>query len=186
MKFHSRLSSPEQAQLRRQFIQSISPDIDPEIMQLMEGVRQVAHALAQIGETSLEASGLSYAQYRVLLSLSMSEAIQGRDELNPSEISEIQGTSRNTISALIRSLEENGLVERRLDQQDRRRFNISLTEAGQDLLKQHARQHFEMIGNCFTSLDETERDNLRLIMLKLDQHIQVERDRILRKSSSHR
>jgi DNA-binding MarR family transcriptional regulator len=116
----------------------------------------------------------------------MSEAIQGRDELNPSEISEIQGTSRNTISALIRSLEENGLVERRLDQQDRRRFNISLTEAGQDLLKQHARQHFEMIGNCFTSLDETERDNLRLIMLKLDQHIQVERDRILRKSSSHR
>ncbi len=117
-------NDPERRRRWQRLVQTLNPKIDPTVMRLMDEMRLVAHALRLIGEDSLEASGLTYAQFRVLMALFVAAEIEGRDELNPSEISQRQGTSRNTISTLIRSLEEDGCIERRLDQADRRRVNI--------------------------------------------------------------
>ena len=81
--------------------------------------------------------------------LFFAEQMGGRGELNPSEISSRQGVSRNTTSSLIRNLEDEGLSERRLDPDDRRRFNISLTEDGRSLVTEYARQHLATIGQQF-------------------------------------
>ena len=90
-----------------------------------------------------------------------------RSELNPSEISSRQGVSRNTMSAFIRSLEEEGMVERRLDPQDRRRFNISLTETGRDVVKQHMRTHLKSVDERFSALDDDEQLLLLTLLRKL-------------------
>ncbi|MCZ7669864.1 MAG: MarR family winged helix-turn-helix transcriptional regulator [Chloroflexi bacterium] len=100
--------------------------------------------------------------------LLFAEQIGGRQDLNPSEISERQGTSRNTVSALIRNLEEEGLVERSLDPDDRRKFNIRLTENGRSLVTNHARQHFQTIGHCFTILSSDEQTTLSQLLNKLN------------------
>ncbi|NIS39166.1 MarR family transcriptional regulator, partial [Candidatus Saccharibacteria bacterium] len=101
----------------------------------MDSMRHVAHGLRQVGENSLAAADMSYARYRLLLGLFFSAEIEGREGLNPSEISERQGTSRNTISSLIRDLEDEGLIERLLDQDDRRKFIIRLTPSGRDVIQ---------------------------------------------------
>jgi DNA-binding MarR family transcriptional regulator len=144
----------------------------------MDEMRRVSHNLYQIGESSLAASGLSYAQYRILMSLFFCERMEGRDELNPSEISERQGTSRNTVSALIRNLEDEGLVERDLDKEDRRKFNIRLTEAGRALVSEHASKHMRIIAGCFSTLNGDEQEALSQILNKLGENIHAARHRL--------
>jgi DNA-binding MarR family transcriptional regulator len=77
----------------------------------MDQFRQVSHSILRIGEISLADAGLSFTKYRILISLMISEEIEERSDLNPSEISFRQGTSRNTISSLIRDLENEELIE---------------------------------------------------------------------------
>lgn len=153
------------------FVQRLNPDIEPRAVRLMDEMRMVSHTIYLIGESSLQNTGLSFAQYRVLLSLLFSEEIEGRPELNPSEISERQGTSRNTISGLIRTLEDEGLIERRLDQNDRRKFNIRLSAAGRDLVQRHAHRHMSTIGGCFSSLTSEEQSTLSRLLKKLSLNI---------------
>lgn len=152
-----------------ELINALNPDVDPGSVRLMDEVRQTAHSLRIIGKNSLAAAGLSYAKYRLLMILMVSEKFDGQAELNPSEISERQGTSRNTISALIRDLEDDGLIERQLDQQDRRKFNIRLTDAGREKVRGHAGEHFMAIADCFKVLDKGEMETLSTLMAKLRQ-----------------
>ena len=141
-------------------MQELNSDVDPRTVRLVEHMRLVSHSLYQLGEQSLEAAGLSYARFRLLLSLLMSEELDGRLELNPSEISDRQGISRNTVSTLIRDLEAEGLIERRLDPHDRRRFNIRLTDNGRNLVREHAASHLRMIASCFAALSMEDQQEL--------------------------
>jgi DNA-binding MarR family transcriptional regulator len=159
--------SKERHEKWRTFLRSLTPEIEAQSMRLMEQMRLVGHMLGQIGETSVDAAGLSYAKYRLLLGLLFSEQAEGQPELNPSEISERQGTSRNTISALIRDLEEEGLIARTLDPDDRRRFNIRLTENGRSLVRDHASRHLHMISQCFSSLTSQEQRQLSELLSKI-------------------
>lgn len=150
-----------------QFIQSLSPDIEPQAVRLMDEMGFVSRAIYHVGAQSLDTAGLSNAQYRVLMQLFFAERMGDRGDLNPSEISHRQGVSRNSMSSLIRNLEEEGLVERRLDPEDRRRFNISLTEAGRSLVTDYARQHLTTIGGCFSVLTSDEQETLSQLLRKV-------------------
>ncbi len=159
------------------FVQSLHPNIDPKAVRLMDEMRFVSRAIHLAGEQSLDVAGLSFAQYRVLMHLFFAEHMGDRGELNPSEISERQGVSRNTMSSLIRNLEAEGLVERRLDLHDRRRFNISLTASGRELVTRHARQHLETIGQCFSALSEEEQETFFRLLSKVGSHATAVRQR---------
>ena len=133
----------------------------------MDEMGFVSRAIHHVGAQSLDMAGLSYAQYRVLMQLFFAEKMGDRRDLNPSEISHRQGVSRNTMSSLIRNLEDDGLVERRLDPEDRRRFNISLTENGRSLVTDYARQHLSTIGGCFSVLTSDEQETLSQLLRKV-------------------
>ena len=180
-------SPPPDAEKRQKwmaFVQSLSPSIDPQAVRLMDELRMVSHTMYQIGESSLAVTGLSYAQYRILLGLYFAEKMEHRTELNPSEISERQGTSRNTISALIRSLEEEGLVERHLDHNDRRKFNICLTAAGRQKVSDHASRHMDVVGRCFKALTKAEQETMSQLLAKLSQHISAAKKSIMAQTTS--
>ena len=156
-------------------LQEMQSDVDPKTVRLMDSMRQVSHALYQLGESSLASAGLTFARFRLLMALLTSEELDGRDELNPSEISVRLGISRNTVSTLIRDLENEGLIERHLDNSDRRRFNIRLTPAGQRLVRKNASHHYHIIARCFDALTSKEQENLSNILTKLDASIEASR-----------
>jgi len=153
------------------FVQSLNPDIDPQAVRLMDEMGFVSRAIYHIGEQSLDEVGLSFAQYRVLMHLFYAEQTGDQGELNPSEISSRQGVSRNTMSSFIRNLEDGGLVERRLDPHDRRRFNISLTENGRSLVTNYARQHLSTVSSCFSALTPEEQETLSQLLRKVGAHV---------------
>lgn len=162
------------------FVQSIEPDMAPQAVRLMGDWRRISHALHQIGEASLAESGLTEAQYLVLMSLYMHEQIEGRAMLNPSEISKWRGTSRNTISALIRGLEADGLIERQLDDTDRRKFNICLTGNGRARVSQYAHKQFRAVGGCFNRLSDADQETLSELLSKLNQNLEETRSQLIR------
>ena len=153
------------------FVRSLNPDLDTRAVSLMDELGYVSRSIHHVGQQSLDEAGLSFAQYKVLMHLLFAERMGDRNELNPSEISERQGVSRNTISSLIRNLEESGLVERRLDPLDRRRFYIGLTENGRTLVTGHARQHLSTIGGCFEGLTADEQETLYQLLRKVGAHV---------------
>ncbi len=160
------------------FLDSIDANVAPQAVRLMGDMRRISHSMHQISTASIANSGLTEAQYLVLMSLYMSEKIDGRSELNPSEISKWRGTSRNTISSLIRGLEDDGLVERHLDKQDRRKFNISLTEDGRTIISKYANLQFRTVGTSFNKLTQEERDTLSSLLNKLNQNLKDARSEL--------
>lgn len=155
-----------------EFIHAQHPDIDPRTFRLMDEIRRVSHLLSQIGETSVASTDLSYAQYRILMMLFFRERAGISDGLNPSEMSERSGTSRNTISSLIRTLEEAGLVGRQLDSEDRRKFNISLTDDGRRLVVDNIGRHMQIVNEIFRTLSPDE-------MIQLSEKLHRLNDRAL-------
>lgn len=156
-------------------MQSFHPNIDPQSFRLMDELGFVSRSLYFMGEQSVEDAGLSFAQYRVLMHLFFAEQMGDRGELNPSEISDRQGVSRNTMSVFIRNLEEDGFVERRLDPDDRRRFNIRLTDKGRAVVSEHTRNHLETIDDCFRTLNADEQDTLLALLQKLGAQVKAVR-----------
>ncbi len=150
------------------FTRSLFTTSDPRAARLMDQFWRVSHRMFRLGEASLNESGLSYAQYRLLLLLLFEEWLGNNDGMNPSTISDQQGKGRNTISALIRGLEDDGLVERRLDERDRRRFSIALTEAGRQRVRQHANLHMRFVGDLFAAFTPEEMETLSALLTKLN------------------
>ena len=171
-------ASAERGEKFRAFAASLCAGGDPRAARLMDEMRRVSHHLYQLGEASLASAGLSYAQYRILMVLLFHEWLGDEQGLNPSTISAEQGTSRNTISALIRSLEEAGLIERHLDAEDRRRFNIRLTEAGRIQVSEHANRHICTIADIFAALTPEEMATLSTLLQKLYDRAQVVKEEI--------
>lgn len=165
------LHDKERRQKWMAFVQNFHPNIDPQTIRLMDEMGFVARSLHHLREQSIEAAGLSFAQYGVLMHLFFAEQMGDHGELNPSEISERQGVSRNTMSSFIRNLEDEGLVERRLDPDDRRRFNISLTEDGRSLVATYMHDHLDTVEQCFSGLNAAERETLFTLLQKLGMHV---------------
>lgn len=158
------------------FVRSLNPDIDPHALRLMDNMFSVARLIHHMSESSLNEANMSLAKYRLLMHLFFAENISERGELNPSEISDRQGVSRNTISSLIRNLEDEGLLARKLDQQDRRKFNISLTDNGRSLVRHYAREHLEHVSQCFSSLNADEQETLSRLLTKIHVHVTAVRE----------
>lgn len=172
MNFEDRFSEAQRRQWSA-FMEASHPEINTQAAHLLDDFRLVSHQLYRLSETNLEESGLSYAQYGVLMNLRFCEWSGKCDGLNPSEISAKQGTSRNTISSLIRSLEENGLIERQLDMDDRRRFNIHLTDAGREKTIHQSSDHVELINQLFAVLTTEEMEIFSTLLEKLSQRARI-------------
>src|SRR5437016_6495829 len=105
-----------------QFVRTVSPRADINSVKLFGQLHRCHSLLDKIMERRLEAVGLSWSQLRLLMNLLHSEKLGQPGGLQPSELSERQDISRNTVSALLSSLEKDGLVSRQLHGEDHRKF----------------------------------------------------------------
>ena len=149
------------------FLRELCPESNPAIVDLMQKLRFVSHSLYQRLEGQSAEINLSFAQYRILLHLHFCETMENRPSLNPSEISERHRVNRNTISSLISTLEKGGYIIRQLDEADRRKFNIGLTQLGREIVRDHFRCHAQTTSKLFETLTEAELNEFGRILDKL-------------------
>jgi len=82
----------------------------------------------------------------------------------PSLLAEKTGVTRATMTGLIDSLEQSGLVVRVFDKADRRSVIIRLTEAGQAKLDVVMPDYYRRLRQCMQGLDDTKREELNHIL----------------------
>jgi DNA-binding MarR family transcriptional regulator len=84
---------------------------------------------------------MSGPRWGILFRIFAEEKIGSQGGATPTELSQLQGVSKNTMSSLIRGLEEQGLIIRTLDPIDHRLFRIQLTPKGRELVVHAATRH---------------------------------------------
>jgi DNA-binding MarR family transcriptional regulator len=104
-------------------------------------------------------NGAHHAQARVL------SIIVKRGSISQGELLEILDVRSSSLSELLRKLEDNGMVVRERNEDDRRSFVILPTDAARERFAEHKKEVENT--NIFDCLDETERQQLGVIMLKL-------------------
>jgi DNA-binding MarR family transcriptional regulator len=91
--------------------------------------------------------------------------------LQPSELSDLEGIPRNSVSAILASLEEEGFISRELHGTDRRKFVIRLTPRGRKTFKSKLGGQFQQITKCFDAFSSEERETLLKLLMRLTQSL---------------
>jgi DNA-binding MarR family transcriptional regulator len=136
---------------------------------------EIAHLIRMIGnqyetmgdqEACPGGGGLSAPRWALLMRLAAEEE-RGNHETTPTELSRSQNVTKNTISALLRGLEDQGFISRELDADDRRIFRIQLTPAGRELLRSTAPQRISQLNQFASHLSSGEQTQLIDLLGKL-------------------
>lgn len=136
-------------------------------IELFVMLQRTAH-LSMLLDTQLaDDRGLSAPRWRLLLRLLIEEELGNSAGITPTVLSRSQRVSKNTISALLRGLEAQGLIQRTLDSTDLRAFRIQLTQAGHDYLFSTAPRRIEGFNRLLSGLDPQEREQLAVLLEKL-------------------
>lgn len=136
------------------------PDVDE---MLCFSIYSAGHAFNQLYRPLLDAIGLTYPQYLVMM------ALWEEDGQQVKMLGEKLGLDSGTLSPLLKRLEQAGYVERRRDTADERQVFITLTEPGR-AMKSHAVQVMRAIGEqtgCTMGELGTLRDSLNILKKRL-------------------
>jgi DNA-binding MarR family transcriptional regulator len=164
---------PEDEKIGRflEFMREVSPEADPTSVLLFGQLLRADHRLIQAAEKQLGTAGLSWAKFRLLVDLFRHEDHGAAGGMQPSDLSEMQGICRNTVSSLIASLEKDGLISRELHRTDRRKFVIRLTPQGHRVLKSKLASQLIFVTDCFGAFSASERQNLLKLLTRLNQSL---------------
>ena len=133
-------------------------------------IRLIATGYETIFKARMKEEGLSSPRWRILLHLFMAEEM-GEPGVSPTELAQARGVSKNTISSLLRSLEEQALVTRAVSPTDRRSFIIQLTDKGRELVRTRSPQHLRFLNELAGDLTPEEREQLIALLRKLYQSL---------------
>lgn len=140
---------------------------DLENFRLFRKMKEHVRLMTQLTGINTEEGHLTAARMRLLTRLAIDNQ-HGGDGLSPSELSRFLEVSRNTVSALLNRLEDQGLVERHVHTADKRQFRIRLTPAGQSIFEAHAPDFAAFLKHIYSPLTPDERRALYRLMDKLN------------------
>jgi DNA-binding MarR family transcriptional regulator len=136
-------------------------------LELFRRLKAVSHLLGHLAGEYRKDVKLSHARMRLLMRLAVSDRMGDSQGLLPSELSRFLGVSRNTVSALLNGLEEQGLIERHLHPTDHRQFLICITPGGHDLVCARAPEFGAFVASMLEVLSPEERATLLALLDKL-------------------
>ena len=82
---------------------------------------------------------------------------------NPTKISQIMNSTKGRISAILKSLEKKGYIEREIDKENRRNIIVTLTDSGREYITKELQECYRSISHVFEELGE--KDSKKFIEL---------------------
>jgi homoprotocatechuate degradation regulator HpaR len=112
----------------------------------------------------LQQSGISEQQWRIL------RVVDEAGEMEQTAIAQAACLQLPSLTRILRSMENDGLVARKTDETDRRRTLVSVTPAGKALIARHRERN----ANIFSTVEaEFGREKLDLLLDLLDELQQI-------------
>ena len=148
-------------------IRALAGDVDATGVELRSAIRMLANQYDAIEDEALRQNDLSGPRWTLLLRLVGEEELRGKTDVSPTYLSRCLRVSKNTVSSLLNGLEEQGLVERVLDSEDKRSFHIHLTPTGRAAVRQTAPEHIAFLNRVVSGLSPEERKQLADLLTKV-------------------
>ncbi|MEE9869299.1 MAG: MarR family transcriptional regulator [Delftia lacustris] len=127
----------------------------------------LADDVEQRANASLQAFGLSESKLDVLMIFGLAErGLLGDTVVTPSYIASYVGVTRSSVTGLLDWLEKRSLLARSLSQEDRRSFDLALTDQGREVLARALPAFWRMCESLVDYLDEGERASLQSLLFK--------------------
>jgi DNA-binding MarR family transcriptional regulator len=136
--------------------------IDRQSMELVLLLHRVTNTVVyDIESTVHRPGGWSWSAFRAVFTLWVS------GPLEPSRLAELSGMSRQAVSALVKTLESEGLIARRAAPNDARSIVLTLTPAGDARLRTVFVGHNQREADWAAALEPDERDTIIRLLGKL-------------------
>jgi DNA-binding MarR family transcriptional regulator len=135
------------------------PDVDPDTIRVARGISITHLLLMATADEFVRQAGLSWSKLFVLLWLRAAQEAAGTG-LAPSALSDYLNVTRNTVSALLSGLERQGYISRELNADDKRRFVMRLTPAGDTAVQACAAPLFAHLDTILGQMRPAERQAL--------------------------
>ncbi|MFG1667908.1 MarR family winged helix-turn-helix transcriptional regulator [Streptomyces sp. Y7] len=141
------------------------PGVDPLAMRLVLTLHRAANMLVYDLESTVHRPrGWSWPGFRVLFAIWLAGPVEAK------KVAELSGMSRAAVSALVATLEKDGLVSKERAPYDGRAVQLRLTDAGREAITSAFRAHNEREQEWAGSLSEDELHTLIALLGKLTTH----------------
>ncbi len=141
------------------------PDADPAAVLTFLKLLRVSSDLSMALDNFLDGYGLLQGRWWVLILLMREQNLTS----TPSELAEKAGVSRATMTGLIDGLQREGLVQRLEDGEDRRKYTIKLTSAGQAKLDAVMPDYYRRVSQLMKPVSGRQREVLVTCLRLLEQ-----------------
>jgi len=149
---------------------------DVQGLEISSLIRILANVYSAAITQDLDAGEISGPRMGILLRLLVSEESGITQGIRPTQLSHFQHVKKNTISSLLRGLEENGLIERLPDPEDKRGSVIRITRAGKEMIKKIGPRRLKLMNQLASGLTAEEKEQLVRLLEKLRKSIRDNTD----------
>ncbi len=151
-------------EILRQRINKMVPGETTDGMEIVNMMRMQVHFIDAFLNQHPVLGELSGPRMGILIRLMSEEDMGNHEGVNPTLLSHYQNVKKNTVSSLISGLEEQGLVERTINPEDKRGFNIRITAAGRERILATMPERIRYLNMLTSGLtDEERREMIRLL-----------------------
>jgi DNA-binding MarR family transcriptional regulator len=138
----------------------IFPTLDPEVEAAVDRMHKITKYLDRTTERTVKVFGLNTGEFKVLLKLR--EAPQ--QTMTAGALADRLDLSSSAMTNRLDRLEEDGLVARQRDTEDRRSVLVTITPRGEDLLGQAVEQQGKKEASLLSVLTEGEQRELNALL----------------------
>jgi DNA-binding MarR family transcriptional regulator len=140
------------------------PDLDHGPMAVIARVTRTSGFLANSIRNNLRSTGIEPWEFDVLATL---RRVGPPHTLSPKDLVATTMVGNAAMTHRVDKLVERGLVSRKVDPDNRRRLQISLTAAGTELIDAIITDHIDNADRFLDALSESERQTLSLLLKKV-------------------
>jgi DNA-binding MarR family transcriptional regulator len=141
------------------------PNMNPSALKTCAGLMRTGSDLMAAFETFLNRYGLSQGRFLTLIVMNR----RPDETVNPSTLADKLGVTRATMTGLLDGLRNKGLIERRMQTEDRRKVKVIITKNGRRILDDILPEYYRYFARLTTYLDEGERQTLMSLLKKVNQ-----------------
>ena len=141
------------------------PNMNPSALKACAELMRTGSGMLGTFEKILGQTGLSQGRFLTLIVMNRAPS----EAINPSTLADKLGVTRATMTGLLDGLRKEGLIERRIHPEDRRKVGVLLTDSGRRTLDKILPDYYRHFAKLTTYLDEGERQTLISLLKKVNQ-----------------
>lgn len=141
------------------------PNMNPSALKTCTELMRTGSDMLASFERILNQIGLSQGRFLTLIVMNRTPS----EAINPSTLADKLGVTRATMTGLLNGLRKQGLIERQIHPEDRRKVGVLLTDSGHRILDKILPDYYRRFAKLTTYLDEGERQTLISLLKKVNQ-----------------